>query len=65
MWSESERKQMWILIIYLPIEFGEKRIIEFMSNESEQGDDDSARFRLIDARRPARGLLSRDPSMLK
>lgn len=36
-----------------------------MSNESEYGDDDNARFRLIDARRPARGLLNRDPSMLK
>lgn len=47
-------------------ELGENRIIELMSNESEYGDEDSARFRLTDARMlPGRGLFSREPSMLK
>lgn len=51
-------------------ELGEKRIIELMSNESEYGDEDSARFRLTLARMlpppPGRGLPSRPlPSRLK
>lgn len=41
-------------------EFGEKRIIEFMSKESEYGEDERARLR--DCRRlPGRGLFKRDP----
>lgn len=53
-------------------EFGEKRIIELISNESEYGDEDSARFRLTLARNilfvASRELLSRPlllPSKLK
>jgi hypothetical protein len=40
-------------------EFGEKRIIELISNESEYGDDDSALFRLC-RKLLGRGLVSRE-----
>jgi hypothetical protein len=40
-------------------EFGEKRIIELMSNESEYGDDDSALF-LLWRKLLGRGLVSRE-----
>jgi hypothetical protein len=38
-------------------EFGEKRIIELMSNESEYGDEERALFRLC-RKLPGRGLVS-------
>jgi hypothetical protein len=45
---------------------GEYRIMELMSNESEYGEEDSARFRLTLARiLPGRGEFSRELSMLK
>lgn len=45
-------------------EFGEKRIIEFISNESEYGDDDNARF--LDALiLLGRGLFNREPLKYK
>jgi hypothetical protein len=40
-------------------EFGEKRIIELMSNESEYGDDESALF-LLWRKLLGRGLVSRE-----
>lgn len=41
-------------------EFGENRIMELMSKESEYGDDESALFR--DCRKlPGRGLFKREP----
>jgi hypothetical protein len=40
-------------------EFGEKRIIELMSNESEYGDDERALF-LLWRKLPGRGLVSRE-----
>lgn len=44
-------------------EFGEKRIMEFISNESEYGDDERALF--LEARiLLGLGLLSREPSKL-
>lgn len=48
-------------------EFGEYRIIELISNESEYGEDDKARLRLTLARiLPGRGLFNRlAASMLK
>jgi hypothetical protein len=40
-------------------EFGEKRIIELISNESEYGDDERALFRLC-RKLLGRGLVSRE-----
>lgn len=42
-------------------EFGEKRIMEFISNESEYGDEESARLRLTLARRLPPPALDRGP----
>lgn len=43
-------------------EFGEKRIMELISKESEYGEEDRARFRLC-RRLFGRGLFSREPAI--